>query len=540
MALFDPDSDLITGPEVAGAPDEPILDVDDIQGVILPGFGTRAQHLLGLRFADPPAARRWLARWSSGAASLREVNAGRNRRRRALRAGRPRPAMPLWMGLALSADGLRLLSRRAEDLGDVAFQVGLAARSGLLGDPPAGEDGHPSRWVVGGTPISTPHVLVILGADHDDQLAERVAALSADPDASVGFSQRGQQLDGDAEHFGFRDGVSQIAVRGRLSAGPRHFLTRRWIDPADPRALLLARPGQPLVWPGQFLFGLPAQARHDQLLPAPPRPAPNWARNGSLLAFRRLRQDVAAFRRFTDQESRRLRSMPGFEHVSQARFEAALVGRWPDGSALERTDDVPDPEATRDMLAINYFSYGSELPHLRVCRDPHVAGEGLAVDAGGELREVAGVPAANVGIHCPAFAHIRKVNPRDLLTDQGGAEETTLTFQMLRRGIPWGVPYAEGEPEAAADRGLLFMSWQTSLEDQFELLSTQWMNRKLGPEGTSGHDLLVGQAATRECVFRGRDGATAPVRTSTRWVIPTGGGYFFGPSISTLRALATT
>ena len=84
------------------------------------------------------------------------------------------------------------------------------------------------------------------------------------------------------------------------------------------------------------------------------------------------------------------------------------------------------------------------------------------------------------------------------------------------------------------------MCWQTSLEDQFELLTARWMNQDRRPEvlAHSGHDLLVGQAPVRRCAFRGDDGATEPVTASARWVVPTGGGYFFGPSLPTLRALA--
>ena len=54
----------------------------------------------------------------------------------------------------------------------------------------------------------------------------------------------------------------------------------------------------------------------------------------------------------------------------------------------------------------------------------------------------------------------------------------------------------------------------------------------------SGHDLLVGQAPVRRGVFRGNGGATEPVTATARWIVPTGGGYFFGPSLRTLRVLA--
>jgi Dyp-type peroxidase family len=534
MPLFEPDSDFVTGPDVPNSPEEPILDIDDIQGVVLPGFGTSRQHVLGVRFPDAGGARRWLGRWSSAVSTLQQVNGGRNRRRRAMRLDQPRPITPLWMGVALSADALLLLSLPPEELGDAAFGAGLAARSGLLGDPRTGE-GSPATWVVGGTAETTPHALVILGAETNAQLDERVADFTADPDCTVGFEQRGQVLDGGREHFGFADGVSHVGTRGRLSPALRHFLTRRWIDPDDSLALLQARPGQPLVWPGQFLFGLSMQSQDDPLLPAPPRAAPDWARNGSLLAFRRLRQDVAAFRRFTAAESARLRSRPGFEHVDRALLEAALVGRWPDGTALSRTTGSSAPDTPKDMLATNYFGFAGEAPPVQVCSDPKVAAEALSADWAGELREVPGAPGDPVGRRCPTFAHIRKVNPRDLVTDQ---PEPTATLQMLRRGITWGVPYAEGESAEAADRGLLFMSWQTSLEHQFELLSVRWMNRRHGPEGNAGQDLLVGQADVRTCQFPGRDGRMETLAPTEHWVLPTGGGYFFGPSLSTLRALA--
>jgi hypothetical protein len=64
------------------------------------------------------------------------------------------------------------------------------------------------------------------------------------------------------------------------------------------------------------------------------------------------------------------------------------------------------------------------------------------------------------------------------------------------------------------------------------------MNRRHGPGGNAGHDLLVGQADVRTCQFPGRDGRTELLSPAERWVLPTAGDYFFGPSLSTLRALA--
>lgn len=541
MPVFEPDSDLVTGPLVDGVPPEPELSVDAVQGMVLPGFATSLQHLAGIRFADGHAARRWLGRWAGTASSLAEVLAGRNHRRRARRAGLPRPATPLWTGLALSAGGLRLLGADPAALGDPAFTAGLWPRSGLLGDPVGeGVEGDRRGWVVGGDEETTPHVLVVLGGDSPAELDERIDALAADPDGVVGYSERGEVLDGEREHFGFRDGVSQVGVRGRLSTGDRHFLTRRWIDPADERARLDARPGQPLVWPGQFVFGYPRQDRIDALHPVPPAAVPPWAVDGSLLVFRRLRQDVPRFREFTAAESARLRTLPGFDGWAQDRFEAALVGRWPDGSALVRAPDGPDPGVTDDLFAANHFGYGEPQGPVRVCADADAAHEPLGIVADAEeLRTVPGAPADPAGERCPRFAHVRKVNPRDRTTDQGG-REATLTTQVLRRGIPWGAPYAPDE--TPTDRGLLFLCWQTSIEDQFELLAARWMNQDRRPEvlAVNGHDVLVGQAPVRTCAFPSTagDGRTERVSATARWIVPTGGGYFFGPSLPTLRALA--
>jgi hypothetical protein len=55
-----------------------------------------------------------------------------------------------------------------------------------------------------------------------------------------------------------------------------------------------------------------------------------------------------------------------------------------------------------------------------------------------------------------------------------------------------------------------------------------------------GHDMIVGQNATaeggvRRCTIFGLGLQKEEVSAADQWVIPTGGGYFFVPSISALR-----
>ena len=536
---FDPDSDVVTGPEIPGAPVEPVLDVDEIQGNILPGFGSRHQVLLGLKFVEGQTgeARSWLARLAPSIATLDQVNTLRNLRRSLLRRGAALPAAPSapFVNIAFSIGGLRLLTPDADAIRDTSFRKGMAVLSGSLGDPTRPEqEGHPARWAVGGTPETTPDVLLILGASEVCQLrdlAEGLRMSLAGVPASglrVVYDQEGFVLDGEKEHFGFRDGISQMGARGRLSDLPLHFLTRRYIDPADPRALTHGKPGQPLVWPGQLVFGYPTQ-QDDEGGPGPLADGgPEWMRNGSFLVFRRLRQDVAAFRAFLREQAAELVRHPAFTDMTEARLAALLVGRWPSGAPLLRSPERDDPAMVDDPFALNHFQFN----------DP--AGPvGVLSEAGAPPRLVEGAPADVAGLLCPRFAHIRKVNPRDLPTDQGGAFDQTLTFQVLRRGITWGEPFPQEEgaaDPAAGDRGLLFLCYQTSIRRQFEVLNNKWMNRQNGPQD-GGHDLLVGQSRTgRECLLR-LPGGEAPLKTMADWVIPTGGGYFFAPSISALRGL---
>jgi len=543
VPIFDLDSDTVTGPVVPGAPTEPELHVDEIQGNVFPGFGTRRQRLFGLKFdpAQVGAVRKWLAGQVGSISTLAHANDARNARRRALRQGQPRPLAPLLVNIAFSIGGLRLLAPAVDGIGDTAFVTGMSWRSGL-GDPgaPGNRD-----WVVGGSEATTPDALVILGADSPDDLDQGAAALLGSLAASGGavrsiYDQLGEVLEGETEHFGFRDGISQPGPRGRLSGLERHFLIRRYVDPADPLALSHSRPGQPLVWPGQFVFGYRRQDPDEALAAGPVRAgAYPWMADGSFLVFRRLRQDVALFRTFVSEQAAALRTQPGFSELRPERLAAAIVGRWPKGTALMRNAAGDDPDPMGDRLSVNHFGFAEAAPAVAVCSDPLVAIEELAEALNGELRTIEGAPADPTGDRCPRFAHVRKVNPRDLTTDQNGPDRT-LTLTILRRGITWGAPYPDDPaPADSGDRGLLFLAYMTSITNQFEILNDRWMNRAAGPEGGANHDLLVGQSqdAPRSGTLRsGR--AEAAITPGESWVTPTGGGYFFAPSISALESFA--
>jgi deferrochelatase/peroxidase EfeB len=88
--------------------------------------------------------------------------------------------------------------------------------------------------------------------------------------------------------------------------------------------------------------------------------------------------------------------------------------------------------------------------------------------------------ADSVGLTCPWAAHIRKVNIRDSASDLGG-RIATYSRRILRVGVPFGKSLANryahaGQDPERGERGVLFLSIQSSIENQFEFLQARWIN----------------------------------------------------------------
>ena len=103
--------------------------------------------------------------------------------------------------------------------------------------------------------------------------------------------------------------------------------------------------------------------------------------------------------------------------------------------------------------------------------------------------------------------------------------------------------YGEKGPDPlGGDRGLLFLSIQSSIEEQFEFLQARWINNRARPRGPGGHDMIVGQNA-RPRMACGDVISSVPqlqsgeVTARRQFVVPTGGGYFFVPSLNALRTV---
>jgi Dyp-type peroxidase family len=329
----------------------PRLDLGDIQGNVLRGYGLPLGRHLFVHVQDPGAGRAWLngvaARVTSAAVQAR---------------AKPR----LTHNVALSAAGLKALGVPGPLVAEFApeFQEGMEARAEHLGDDGAS---HPQRWRATAFRDRQVHVLVSVHAGSQqllDQAVERLhdeltrpgLVLIHDRPVHRLFDPENPKAPG-REHFGFADGFAQPSIAGappEMRPGPAGFSWRRPL-PA-----------------GEFLFGY--RDLEGGLLRAPYGPL---GRNGTYLVYRELIQDVPAFRRFLLHQAQTC-------DTTADVIAAKIMGRWPDGTPLVVSPAEPDSKISsiRSEPRLDDFGYAEEDPH---------------------------------GFRCPLGAHIRRTHPRDAL-----------------------------------------------------------------------------------------------------------------------------
>ncbi len=441
------------------------LDLARIQGFVVRGYRLPCAGYLFLRIVDVQRAGGWLAEIAEetliAAEWSQKPEAGVN--------------------VALTFAGLRMLGLPDATLAGFPeeFRQGMAARAALLGD--TGESA-PEHWEGGlGTPDI--HVLMMISAVHREALEahdRRVRAqLERNGGLTVVYEDLGAALPDGVEHFGYADGFAQPTIEGSPAG--------------DTPGGGAVRPGggwRP-IRAGEFILGYEDE---EGVLPSAP-PPDELSCNGSFLAYRKLHQNVAAFRA-TLADAAAL--YPGGEELLAAK----AVGRWRDGTPLDLSPATPDPAIAGDEQRNNAFSYGGDAS----------------------------------GARCPIGSHIRRANPRDSLPFEG---KLVNRHRLMRRGIPYGDPLPPGAADDGADRGVLFMCLQASIARQFEFVQSQW----LGQGNTLGlgedQDMLLGPQdgqAPRKMTIPGEPPfLLGPL---SRMVTVRGGEYFFVPGINGLHYLA--
>ncbi|MBV9359328.1 MAG: hypothetical protein JO023_27780 [Chloroflexi bacterium] len=140
------------------------------------------------------------------------------------------------------------------------------------------------------------------------------------------------------------------------------------------------------------------------------------------------------------------------------------------------------------------------------------------------------------GLICPLGSHIRRVNPRDGLTD---TIVDTRVHRLIRRGASYGSVLPDGVLEDdGVERGVVFIFMGASLRRQFEFIQQQWINNGQFVGLASEKDPLVGNND-------GNGGFTVPARPIRRhftglpgFVTVRGGEYCFLPGLNAVEWLA--
>jgi Dyp-type peroxidase family len=490
---------------------EPLFPTDEIQGDILVGLLKKSEKFVFFRIVDSAAF----------AAFLHDLQITSMQdcldQRAAVAASKATGSTALLstpgLNVAFTQAGLTALGVGGLD-SNSTFGKGMASSATDLADP------DPATWKVlrpGGDPVHG--VFLIAGATEaevDNTIALRLAPAGANGWNHVATevgTVRPEPVAGH-EHFGYADGVSQPAVRGRIAPGAA-------LDPTvgpDPDQ---AEPGRDLLWPGEFLFGYPAQdpVAADLTIKGPVQepPIPLMA-NGAFLVFRRLAQRVPEFDLSVKEAAASQIDPAASDPASADLLGAQMVGRWKSGAALINAPRADDPSTADGTPDVNAFEFDGD-------------------------RE---------GLVCPWAAHIRKAYPRDDVRhdvnpapgDVPGAEAFTQTHRMMRRGIAFGPELKQEEALSGTtteERGLLFACYVTDLFDQFEFVQRFWINDADFVQPESGVDPLIGQGANDVLPFRGaapfsKNLGRKPNMNLNRFVHMEGGEYFFAPSIPAIRS----
>lgn len=486
---------------------EPVLMMGSIQSDLLLGHAKKAEALVFFKITLEPVFKHFIRNtdFTSAAEVYRphgEVVAV---------ATGEAPPNPRF-GVAFTQRGLAALHVHGVDGLDKTqpFTQGMASRAVKSFNDP-----DPSTWEVGQPKQELHGVFIITGEEASDVDKGLFVFANLIHGFQILKVWRGAVRPGTnegREHFGFLDGVSQPGLRGCVD--PAQTVPLTVTTSTDPDQGL---PGQDLLWPGEFVFGYPAQKAPTNAVDVtdfavkgdPQQPPLPFMVNGAFLVIRRLQQFVPEMHAGSKIEADRLKIDPQL-------LETQLVGRWPSGAPLLLSKTADNPALGASESENNNFEFDAD-------------------------RE---------GVTCPWAAHIRKAYPRDDVrgniapdpTEVGREEARTQSHRMLRRGIQFGPEVTDEEKRAnrtSEERGLLFKCYVTDIGDQFEFVQQAWVNNGNFVQEGAGIDPIIGQApgaGVRPFAGAGKVGKK-PTMSFKPWVKMTGGEYFFAPSIDFLRGL---
>jgi Dyp-type peroxidase family len=457
---------LMTPPDVAPVrqklplalpPELPLQDPGNVQGGILSAYPA-SDHgcLLLLQFANPAALAAFL--------KVLQVTSETDK---------PTPGQ-IVTNIAFTVEGLRhagLTDAEVRTLPE-EFLQGMERRAGLLGDV---RWNHPQRWRLPASnwargidapdlsehdpapriSMSSVHAVLQLrlltkDPNKDPQTApdartplmtEMSRLVEVDPGIrplSIQWMrrQRDESSQNMKDHFGFADGNSN-PVLSESQAGKSYSNQ---------------------VHLGEILCGYPNLADETAPLGDTGNRAHAMLRDGSFMALRKLRQDVEQLEDVLSRATRQTTETAGSGAPALTRetLMAKMMGRWPTGHLQAGQPLTPTPSPGP---LYNDFNYEA--------------------DAQAEL--------------CPFHAHIRRANPRVPITK---ADAGARPPRIVRRGMSYGPPVDPQADKSAPppERGLVFMAYNASLGEQFEVVQSWLVGGNSSGSSSGDSDPFLGLA----------------------------------------------
>jgi len=380
-----------------------------------------------------------------------------------------------------------------------AFEKGMAQRIAFDSNIPD-DRLHPKSKVDWETKHLDIHAMLMIASD--------------DPDFSdVTFSQHFRGLD---------DAIQQISEQGWGSTTMQNGLMKRAVFGKGEEATTSAvewfgfRDGisQPFFFPDKQTVGHFSEDDLSTLriVLTKDKGGIHWYSAGSFLAFIKLEQDVQVFNTNVEKVTSVI------SEKDKQLAAAYIMGRFKDGTPVTLS---PRPLGNAGKAVQSDFSYS---------KNYFSDGEFYASD--------------KTGTRCPFASHTRKANPRD-------GQDTRF---LVRRGVLYDdrkskfdksdTQFNEAETPAK-DVGMLFLSFQASLEQQFEYILKNWLHSVNTGKQATGVDLATGIGREYDLSrwYIPRTWGTADENDkaliTTEEIDPCvrfkGGEYFFAPSISFLK-----
>ncbi|CAG8256391.1 unnamed protein product [Penicillium nalgiovense] len=453
--------------------------------------------------------------------------------------------------IAFSANGLAKLG--AEKLNDDYFNGGQFKDMTAPGEGQSAEDHQglddQGEWVPEFKPSSggIDGVLTVTGESREsiEKWTKKTFNYTFNVDdkesssVEIVYEKEGKVFQNHEEHFGWADGISQPIIKGLDDISVAQNVNG--MKPIDPGVIFVGSEGD--------------ESKH-----------PKWAKDGSFMVFRIYEQLVPEFyqRRRPKNRANRSRGL-GRRWIKWVCFPHD----WWDGGLKVRIliqESFPAPSPILEIL-IKHNALGAPM-EVHPLEDPnHSKNEDQPWFTTNNLKTLNNTDDFNYNpsdqTRCPYASHMRKTGPRDDYPDYN-------KHVMIRRGIPYGEWCSEEERAMGItqhERGLLFVSYQSSIENGFVTQQKRWANSPDGPADMAKHnggvsqgiDPIIGQ------VHPSQNGKSTGAQINAKYqqppqipfpdsdlekpapqvydkkldldriVVPHGGEYFFTPSIEALK-----